>query len=152
VTAAFRPVNAATVATALEFQSRLYEHETLPFRADLARRALEQLIAEPQWGGAWLIEAGGEPAGYLMLTVGYSLEFGGRYGLLDELYLEPQWQGKGLGAAAIAFAEEECRRRGLLALRLEVGYDNPRALALYKRNGFAAEERHLMTKWITHAG
>ncbi|HEY1339615.1 MAG TPA: GNAT family N-acetyltransferase [Bryobacteraceae bacterium] len=147
--AEFRPITEATIAAALDMMPRLYGSQ--PFDPMQARAALERLLADPRWGGAWLIESEGKTSGYLVLTVCFSLEFRGRYGLLDELYLEPEARGRGIGKEALDFVAEECRRRGFAAVRLEVGLDNARALALYQREGFTAHKRYLMTKWIDHA-
>jgi ribosomal protein S18 acetylase RimI-like enzyme len=54
----------------------------------------------------------------------------------------------GLGALALAFADEQCRARGWQALRLEVGQNNQRAQNLYARSGFEMHDRFLMTKWM----
>jgi ribosomal protein S18 acetylase RimI-like enzyme len=99
-------------------------------------------------GGAWLIESAGETVGYLVLTICFSLEFHGRFALLDEFYLVDSARGQGIGTLALGFVEQECRIRGLKAVRLEVGRTNLRALGLYRRAGFEVEERHLMTKWL----
>lgn len=124
--------------------SRLYASGG--YDEDRQRKALEGLMASPEQGGAWTIQADGRPAGYLILTVGYSLEFHGRYALLDELFLDAEWRGRGIGTGALAFAEEWSRGRGLRAVRLEVGHHNPGALRLYRRYGFSAPDRHLLTK------
>jgi len=68
--------------------------------------------------------------------------------LLDEFFVDSAWRSQGIGTQALAFAEEWCRSRGLRALRLEVGHENPRALGLYQRTGFEVHDRHLMTKWL----
>lgn len=146
--ATFVAVRESDVETVLEMCARLFAHGGDAFDIGRHRSALSELVREPQLGGAWLIESSGETAGYLVLTVCYSLEFGGSFGLLDELYLLETWRGAGIGELALAFAENECRRRGLQALRLEVGHTNARALALYAGRGFRAEDRHLMTKWL----
>jgi ribosomal protein S18 acetylase RimI-like enzyme len=125
---------------------RLYEHEGIAFEAERSRSALTGLLANPQWGSIWLLLADGETAGYVAVTVGYSLEFGGRFGLLDELYVEDAWRDQGFGRQAVSFAEDWCRAQGLRALRLEVGYDNARALGLYRRTGFEVHDRHFLTK------
>lgn len=133
----------------LVFMSRLYEQDGITgYDAGRARGATEELLANRDLGGAWLIQAEGLAIGYLVLTIGYSLELGGRFGLLDEFYIEEGWRGQGVGTEALAFAESVCRARGLGALRLEVGHGNIRALALYRRFGFEVHDRHLMTKWL----
>ncbi|HWC98555.1 MAG TPA: GNAT family N-acetyltransferase [Candidatus Sulfopaludibacter sp.] len=142
------PLSADTLPAALDFRRELYLHEDLVYEPGDAARLVRELIESPEYGGIWLILVDGQAAGYLLLTVCYSLEFGGRFGLLDEFYLDDRWRGQGIGTAALAFCEDACRERGLRALRLEVGHSNPRALELYRRSGFAVESRHLMTKWI----
>jgi ribosomal protein S18 acetylase RimI-like enzyme len=89
------------------------------------------------------------PIGYLVLTIGYSLERGGRDAFIDELYVRPQWRGVGLGTLAVATAEVAARRLGVRAVHLEVDTSNERARRLYERIGFAVRQRyHLMTKKI----
>lgn len=146
--ATFLPLTAADLGRSLAMMAKLYAGENIPFDAARARRATEKLLAEPEFGGVWTIRAEGAPAGYLALLLGYSLEFGGRFGLLDELFVEEAWRGSGIGKQALAFAEEECRARGWRALRLEVARENQRAINLYRRSGFAPHDRYLMTKWI----
>jgi GNAT superfamily N-acetyltransferase len=144
----FIALTASAMERALDMMGQLYAEACAAHDRDRARRAVERLAPNPEMGGIWLIEVDGEAAGYICITLGYSLEFDGRFALLDELYLEAAWRGKGIGAQAIAFAEEWSRVRGLAAIRLEVARTNSRALALYQRQGFKAHERYLMTKWL----
>ena len=46
------------------------------------------------------------------------------------------------------FAEEQSRKAGVKALRLEVGREHPGAQSLYRDAGFKEDERNLMTKWL----
>lgn len=141
------PVTAATVGRANELGAELYRHEDLSFdpgRAD----AMAELAAHPEFGGAWLIEADGRTAGYVVLAICYELELHGRYGVLDEFYLDESYRGRGIGTRTLAFIDEQCRARGLKAARLQVGHTNLRARGLYERSGYRVEERHLMTKWL----
>src|SRR6185437_7797853 len=140
--ASFLPAQDPHIEIVLNMCEQLFSHGGDAFDIDRHRLALSELIREPRFGGAWLIQLSGETAGHFVLTVCYSLEFAGSFGLLDELYLMEAWRAAGLGTEALAFAEDECRRRGLQALRLEVGHTNARALALYAGRGFRAEDRH----------
>jgi GNAT superfamily N-acetyltransferase len=146
--AEFNALTAATLDRALHMMASLYSEAGAAHHRERARRAAEGLMANPELGGVWLIEMDGETAGYLCVTLCYSLEFDGRFALLDELYLEAARRGHGIGAQAIAFAVEWSRARGLAAIRLEVARTNSRALELYRRQGFTAHDRHLMTKWL----
>jgi GNAT superfamily N-acetyltransferase len=113
-----------------------------------AVRATDWLLANPDWGGIWVIQADGQDAGYLVLTVCFSLEFHGRMALLDELFIDSAWRGRGLGPAAVEFAGSWSRDRGFAALRLEVAEDNAHALHVYRGSGFESDGRHIMTKWL----
>lgn len=130
----------------LDLSAQLYAREGLAWDRAGARSAALELIANPGLGGIWLIETDGATAGYVVLTACFSLEFGGRFGLLDEIFLAEPWRGRGLGTGALEFAARWCRERGMGALRLEVWTGNTSAIRLYERAGFALEERHLMTR------
>lgn len=146
--AEFRPVTPATLDPVLAFMARLYAQDALPFDSARARSAAEWLLAAPGRGGIWLIEGDGAAAGYIVLTACVSLEFRGPFALLDELYLDDEWRGRGLGAQAIDFAADWARSRGMAAVRLETAHDNLRAQSLYRKCGFVLHDRHLMTKWL----
>lgn len=125
-----------------------YAEEHLPWNEPALRAALAVLIADPSAGRLRLIVRGDEIAGHLAVGFCFSLEFGGRYGLLDELFVLPAHRGAGLAKRALAEAEALCRTEGLLALRLEVNDDNERARGIYERAGYRAHPRRLMTRWL----
>jgi GNAT superfamily N-acetyltransferase len=110
------------------------------------RRALEALATGEPLARGWLLEWNGRAVGYAVLTLGYSIEDGGRDGLLDDLYLAPEARGRGLGRQVMIFLEGEARRLGIRALHLEVGRENVRANRLYEAAGFRDSGRVLMSK------
>lgn len=126
----------------------LYACEHIPFDAVRTARGLAGLLEDPSQGRVWLVERAGRPLGYAVLTLGYSLEFGGRFGLLDELFILEEHRGTGAGRQALARIAQSCREQGLLALRLEVERTNRVARELYRKVGFAAHDRDLMTLWL----
>lgn len=71
-----------------------------------------------------------------------------RDAFLDELYIEDTARGVGLGPEALEIAEAYCRETGVRALHLEVEERRESARALYRRSGFEAHGRELMTKWL----
>ncbi len=128
--------------------AQLYAEDASSFDPVRARRATEKLLDEPQFGAVWMIDVEGDLAGYIVILLAYSLEFGGRLGLLDELFVAESHRGRGVAVEALAFAEQQCREQGWQALHLEVDQDNYRAQSVYRRAGFQLHNRYSMTKWI----
>ncbi|MET0285464.1 MAG: GNAT family N-acetyltransferase, partial [Polyangiales bacterium] len=95
----------------------------------------------------YLIELGqARCAGYLAITIGYSIEVGGRDAFVDELYVEDWARGQGIGTRALAFAEGVCAELRVKRLCMEVEHENPRARRLYEKLGFVAHSRTTLSK------
>jgi diamine N-acetyltransferase len=148
----FRPAREDDRDTLLGMMRQFYAIDAYPFDPATASRALGALLADPTLGGVWTVERDGEAIGYLVLTWGYSLEWGGRDAFVDELFLVAAERGRGIGRRAIDFALAECRARGIRALHLEVERGNAAGQALYRRAGFTDHDRLLLAKAITPYG
>lgn len=59
---------------------------------------------------------------------------------INKLYLLPEWQGYGLGAAALAWTREAARQMGCKRLQLRVNKANASAIRAYCRAGFVFVE------------
>ncbi len=129
----------------LAMMCQLYASDGVPFHAERSRQAAEQLMREPRAGAIWLLEIGEATIGYVVLTIGFSLEFGGWHGFIDELFVDAPHRGSGIGTAAVRYLESECARRGMTALLLEADLANEQATRLYHRLGFREHSRRLMT-------
>lgn len=125
-----------------------YVFERLPFDENRQRQLVSQLIQNPNLGRLIVFEQRTELLGYMVLGFGFTLEFHGRDCLLDEFYVVPEHQSKGVGRAAVEFAIAICREMGIHAVHLEADYVNVRGHEFYKKLGFKDHERHLMTLWI----
>lgn len=136
----------ADLVTTLTQEFYTVEHLTLHERR--ARGAVEELLAHRALGAIFLVSLDAAVVGYGVITFGFSLEFHGRFALLDEPYLRDSARGRGLGKACLAFVEEFCRHEGIASIRLEVAHDNERAQAIYRRAGYAGHNRDLLTKLL----
>ena len=146
---AFRPADPADAALLLEFMREFYEHEHLAFDGQAARTALRQILGDPSLGRVWLIRLDDGPAGYVVLTLGFSLEFHGRDAFVDEIYVRAPHRGRGVGRRTLEFVEDACRSLGVQALHLEVERANVNAQAVYRKAGFKDHDRYLLTKRLT---
>ena len=61
---------------------------------------------------------------------------GSDWGEIKNLAVAPAWQGRGLGAALLRFAEAEAARRGWRRLRICTGNSSRGPLHLYQKLGF----------------
>jgi len=138
----------ADINVILDLMRQFYAHEKLPFDESTAEDALARLIAETTFGRIWLIKIQEKAIGYVILTLGYSIEFHGRDAFIDEIFIEADYRGKGIGTKVIEFVELQCRESGIHALHLEVERENMSAQNLYRKLGFQDHDRYLMTKWV----
>jgi diamine N-acetyltransferase len=123
-----------------------------PFDEHRRRTIFAEFVQDHTFGRAWLIVVGGKPAGYVVLTVSFSFEYRGRDAFVDELYVDTQFRGQGIGRRAMEFVEGTARQLGVNAVHLEVSKGNDAALELYRRTGYIDNGRCLMTKWLVRAG
>jgi ribosomal protein S18 acetylase RimI-like enzyme len=142
---AVRPADAGDLDTLLALAEAFHAEDGHALDEG-GRGALAAIAAGEPLARAWLFELEGRAVGYGVLTLGFSVEYGGRDGFIDDLYLAPVARGRGLGRQAMAFLEAQARELGIKALHLEVGTENARALGLYRRSGFRDNGRRLMCK------
>ncbi len=133
------------VAEALGLMRVFYAHEGFDFDPEASGSMLRHLLAHPEVGTVYLARDGGRALGYLVLTRCYSLEFGGPFVLLDEIFVLPAAQGRGLGKRLLDTAAACCRESGSGYLRLEVQKKNLRAIEVYRTYGFRTEDRFLLS-------
>jgi ribosomal protein S18 acetylase RimI-like enzyme len=117
-----------------------------------ARASFVRLVTDDMLGRVWVLEFEGEPAGYVVLTLGYSMEYSGRDAFVDDLFIRERYRRRGLGRMAMDVVKSECRGRGVRALHLEVGRTNTAAKELYRRFGFVDHDRQLMTVALDDEG
>lgn len=132
--------------TVLEFIRAYYAYDRIPFDEPRVRKGLGVLLQDPSLGKVFLIQDQGLNAGYLILTFAFDLEFGGREAFVTDLYIAPEYRGKGLGKRAFEAVEQLCPTLGVKALELQVERDNLEAQAFYHQHGFKTHTRIPMSK------
>ncbi|HEX5433499.1 MAG TPA: GNAT family N-acetyltransferase [Candidatus Angelobacter sp.] len=146
--ALFQLVSEQELEILLQLMREFYAQQEMTFQKEVATEAVRRAIGNPALGQIYLIFRGQELAGYFALTFCFSLEFHGRFGMLDELYIREAYRRQKFGRSAVDFAQKICREANIKALRLEVWTGNSAAQSLYLAEGFKAEDRRLMTKWL----
>jgi ribosomal protein S18 acetylase RimI-like enzyme len=108
--------------------------------ADTARaRAVVEIDGHrPVTHSVFVIEVDGEAVGHLWLVERRD-DFEPTLSVYD-IDIDEPYRGRGYGKAAMVFAEEEARRRGLTRIALHVGARNDVARNLYRSLGFEENE------------
>lgn len=94
----------------------------------------------------YMFEEDHKNIGYAMVSRNYTTEYGGICIWVEDLYLEEEYRNGGRSLQFFSFLEEQYPEA--VRYKLEVETDNERAIAAYRKNGYAISEYHLMTKEI----
>ncbi len=126
--------------------------EGLNTTAPARREAVARLLGDSSLGAIWCLERADGLIGYLAICYGFSIEFGGRDGFVDEFFVAPDARGRGLGGHCLETVKARAAADGIKALHLEVDRGNDPARRLYARHGFAARTGfHLMSVRLTQS-
>ena len=143
-----QPIRLATltdVDALVRLMRKSYAETNLTLSESLASRAFEALLDDSRLGQVWMIEHDGHPAGFVVLTVSFSMEYGGLRGFIDNFYVAPQFRGRGLGHLALEEVKRACVRRGVRALFVETGPEESAVLSAYLSVGFTDAGNCMLT-------
>lgn len=114
------------------------EHQVEATEADLAR---DLFGADPR-AFCEIAEWNGKPAGFALWFYNYST-FRGRHGLyLEDLFVDPDFRGKGIGKALLVHLAKRCADEGLGRFEWWVLDWNTPSIEFYKSQGAA-----MMDEW-----
>lgn len=93
----------------------------------------QELMRSDLYTEGFLIEIDSKTAGYALIAKTFSQEAGGYVIWIEELFILPEFRGKGLGKD---FFEFLFKNRPAKRYRLEVEPENEKAIGLYLKKGF----------------
>ena len=81
----------------------------------------------------FIIEDNNKIVGYTSISISYSTEAGGKVVLIDEIFIKPEYQGKGYGHQVFDYIFKNYPAK---RYRLECTPSNTRVIELYEKLGF----------------
>jgi ribosomal protein S18 acetylase RimI-like enzyme len=127
------------VQVLVELMEEFYRESNYSLERLWATNSFRTLLGDSSRGSVWLLSRDNEAVGYVVLTVRFSMEHGGLDAFIDDLFVRREHRRRGVATTALDELFAECRRRGVLALHVEVGRDNVGANTLYA--GFSLRAR-----------
>jgi GNAT superfamily N-acetyltransferase len=140
-----RKASSNDVQQLVTMMDEFYAEGGYPLNRRRATEAFTALLANERLGFVLFIQAGAQDVGYVVVTLCYSMEYGGPNAFVDDLFVRKPFRGAGLGKAALAEVQSLCAKQGVRAIHVETGRDNAAAQAVYRRAGFAHTDRQLLT-------
>ena len=99
---------------------------------EVPKPAREDCASRIEDGSVWLAECSGNAVGVLVL------ERSPDYLMIYSIAVHPRYQGRGIGAALLRFAEKRASEHSLPEVRLYTNSRMEKNLALYRKAGFRA--------------
>jgi ribosomal protein S18 acetylase RimI-like enzyme len=124
--------------------ARFHEETGITLDDDSRRAGLLPLLEGIPHGAAYLIGPSRAPIGYVVVTFGWSVEFAGLDGFIDELYLRRAVRGRGIATEVLSSLPKALAAAGLKGLHLEVDRDAEATRRLYARAGFVERDRYML--------
>lgn len=98
-------------------------------------KTFKEVMSNSPFTKAYIIEEKEQIAGYGLLSLTYSNEVGGMVVWIEELYIQKEFRGLGLGSIFLDFVKEKYGKQAK-RLRLELEPNNTSAENLYLRKGY----------------
>lgn len=100
---------------------------------EIFQRDIENCVSDCPYLEGYVFEEDGRIAGYSMIAKSFSTEFGKPCVWIEDLYIDNEFRGKGIGSEFLSYIEKKyCDS----IIRLEVERENRRAIAVYEKNGY----------------
>jgi GNAT superfamily N-acetyltransferase len=137
------PAQASDVPVILGMIKALAEYEQLTHEVVATEDGLRQSLFGPRPAGEVVLAYAGEtPVGFALFFHNFST-FLGRHGLyLEDLFVVPEWRGKGVGKQLLAHVAAIAESRNCGRLEWAVLDWNESAIAFYRRMG-----AHVLDEW-----
>lgn len=135
---------AADIERLLPLVRAFHQEAAITVDEDTRFEALRPLLDGSPHGAIWLVGPARAPIGYVVICFGWSIEFGGMDGFVDELYIRPSVRGRGIGTEVLMALPKTLSASGLKALHMEVSRVAVRIQESYRRAGFQPRQDYML--------
>ena len=130
------------IDTLMPLVEAFHQEEQTGTPPDRLRAAIAPLLDGSPHGTVYIAGPKRAPIGYVVISFGWSIEFAGLDGFLDEIYIRPGVRGRGIGTEILQSLPKALAAHGMQAIHLEVHRDNAKARALYEKLRFESRDNY----------
>ena len=128
-----------------------YAFDSIPYVEGAVSSALSRLLRDRSLGRVWVIDNGRALIAYAILAYSFDLEFGGREGIITDLFIAAPFRHKGYGRQLLSIIGRYCKRAAIHEIEVVVTRKNRAALGFYKSSGFHDRQRSVLTLELKQA-
>ncbi len=130
-----RAAVAADIPVLTDLMAAFYAESGYKLDRDWAQASFLALLRNKAHGETQLFSMNGDLVGYGVITLRFSMEVGGLDACIDDLFVHHTHRRRGVARRGVEALLAECRKRGVLMVRVEVGRNDETAKALYNQFG-----------------
>ena len=121
--------------TVIDMMRRFYASNAVATNGseEIFKSDVDACVSDNPYLEGYVFDNNGDIVGYGMLAKSFSTEYGKACIWIEDIYIEEEFRGCGLGSEFFGFIEKKYDN---CIFRLEVEEENERALRVYKKNGF----------------
>ena len=113
---------------------------------DIFQNDVQSCIGDNPYLEGYLFAEDGNTAGYSMISKGFSTECGKSCIWIEDLYIKPEYRGKGFGTEFFSFIEQKYPDS---VIKLEVEQENQGAIHVYTNCGYEVLPYMILKKNLT---
>ena len=124
----------------LPLVAAFHDHQGFATTPEHQHNAILPLLEGSPHGAIWLIGPRRAPVGYVVVSFGWSVEYGGMDAIVDELFVRNAVRKRGMGSDALNGLSKALKEGGIKALHLEADQNDDTLKRFYQRCKFATRE------------
>jgi ribosomal protein S18 acetylase RimI-like enzyme len=124
----------------LPLVAAFHDHQGFQTSPEHQHDAILPLLQGSPHGAVWLIGPRRAPVGYVVVSFGWSVEYGGMDAIIDEIYVRNAVRKRGMGSEALNGLAKALKDGGIRALHLETDLDNETLKRFYQRAKFVTRD------------
>lgn len=124
----------------LPLVAAFHDHQGFATTPEHQHDAILPLLQGSPHGAIWLIGPRRAPVGYVVVSFGWSVKYGGMDAIVDELFVRNAVRNRGMGSDALNALAKALKEGGIRALHLEADQSDETLKRFYSRAKFETRE------------